>query len=85
MLDRRGCSPACSDFGYSGFMTSFHEFVTQLLREGKVVFRSARAPRDRPRPQDIALLEKAFEDLPAVGGGARRFPLTRRWATPRRS
>ena len=42
-------------------MTSFHQFVTELLREGKVVFRSAQAPRDRPRPEDIALLEKAFE------------------------
>jgi hypothetical protein len=41
-------------------MTSFHEFLTQLLNEGRVVFRSNSAPRDRPRPQDIALLEEAF-------------------------
>jgi hypothetical protein len=41
-------------------MTSFHEFLTQLLNEGRVVFRSNRAPRDRPRPEDIALLEEAF-------------------------
>jgi MoxR-vWA-beta-propeller ternary system domain bpX4 len=41
-------------------MTSFHEFLTQLLNEGRVVFRSTRAPHDRPRPEDIALLEQAY-------------------------
>jgi hypothetical protein len=41
-------------------MTSFHEFLTQLLNDGKVVFRSTRAPRDPPQPQDIALLEDAY-------------------------
>jgi MoxR-vWA-beta-propeller ternary system protein len=41
-------------------MTSFHEFLNQLLNEGRVVFRTTRAPHDRPRPQDIALLEKAY-------------------------
>ena len=41
-------------------MTSFHEFLTELLYDGKVVFRSARAPNDRPRAEDIGLLEKAF-------------------------
>jgi hypothetical protein len=41
-------------------MTSFHEFLSQLLYEGRVVFRTTRAPHDRPRPQDIALLEKAY-------------------------
>jgi hypothetical protein len=41
-------------------MTSFHEFLNQLLNEGRVVFRSTRAPHDRPRPQDIAVLEKAY-------------------------
>ena len=41
-------------------MTSFHEFLNQLLNEGRVVFRSTKAPHDRPRPQDIALLEKAY-------------------------
>jgi MoxR-vWA-beta-propeller ternary system domain bpX4 len=41
-------------------MTSFHEFLNQLLNEGRVVFRSTRAPRDRPSPQDIGLLEKAY-------------------------
>src|SRR5262249_39693519 len=42
-------------------MTSFHDFLTQLLNEGRVVFRSNRAPRDRPRPEDIALLAEAFQ------------------------
>ena len=51
-------------------MTSFHEFLTQLLNEGRVVFRSAKAPHDRPRPQDIALLEKAYHGLSAFGGRA---------------
>jgi hypothetical protein len=41
-------------------MTSFHDFLTQLLNDGRVVFRSTRAPRDRPRPQDIAFLEEAY-------------------------
>jgi MoxR-vWA-beta-propeller ternary system domain bpX4 len=41
-------------------MTPFHEFLNQLLNEGRVVFRSTRAPHDRPRPQDIAVLEKAY-------------------------
>jgi MoxR-vWA-beta-propeller ternary system domain bpX4 len=41
-------------------MTLFHEFLNQLLNEGRVVFRETRAPHDRPRPQDIALLEKAY-------------------------
>jgi MoxR-vWA-beta-propeller ternary system domain bpX4 len=50
-------------FGYSGLMTSFHQFVTELLREGKVVFRSAQAPRDRPRAEDIALLETGFKSV----------------------
>jgi hypothetical protein len=42
-------------------MTSFHEFLTQLFSQGRVVFRSAKGPEDRPLPADIALLEKAYE------------------------
>ncbi len=57
----RDCSPAPGGFGYSGLMTSFQEFLTQLLNEGRVVFRSTRAPHDRPRPHDVALLEKAYQ------------------------
>lgn len=41
-------------------MSNFHEFLSQLLSEGRVVFRSSKAPSDRPAPQDIALLEQAF-------------------------
>jgi hypothetical protein len=44
-------------------MTSFHEFLTQLLNDGKVVFHSTRAPHDRPRQHDVALLEKAYQTL----------------------
>jgi hypothetical protein len=41
-------------------MTPFHEFLTELLKDGRVVFRSAKAPHDRPRQEDIALLEKSY-------------------------
>jgi len=42
-------------------MTLFHEFLTQLLEEGRIVFRSARAPHDRPLASDVAVLERAYE------------------------
>jgi hypothetical protein len=42
-------------------MTVFHEFLTQLLDQGKVVFRSTRAPHDRPSARGIAILAEAFE------------------------
>jgi hypothetical protein len=42
-------------------MTAFHEFLTQLLDQGKVVFRSTRAPQDRPSARGIAILAEAFE------------------------
>ena len=73
-------------------MTSFHRFVTELLREGKVVFRSAQAPRDRPRAEDIALLEKRFQAVqlsvagpaipfdPAVGYSAAELLRQASWA-----
>jgi MoxR-vWA-beta-propeller ternary system domain bpX4 len=41
-------------------MTVFSKFLTELLREGKVVFRSAEAPRDRPTEGDVAILAEAF-------------------------
>jgi hypothetical protein len=73
-------------------MTSFHEFLTQLLNEGRVVFRSTRAPHDRPRPEDIALLEEAYRayrlsvagpDIPfdqAVGFSAAELIRQSSWA-----
>ncbi len=73
-------------------MTLFHQFVTELLEEGKVVFRSARAPRDRPRAEDIALLEKGFHAVrlsvagpeipfdPAVGYSAAELLRQASWA-----
>ena len=73
-------------------MTSFHEFLTQLLNDGKVVFRSARAPHDRPRAEDIALLEKAHHAFrlsvagpsipfdPAVGYSAAELIRQASWA-----
>lgn len=42
-------------------MTAFHEFVTQLLGQGKIVFRSAAAPQDRPSSPAVAVLAEAFE------------------------
>jgi hypothetical protein len=42
-------------------MTAFHEFLTQLFDQGKIVFRSATAPCDRPTPQSAAILAEAFE------------------------
>jgi MoxR-vWA-beta-propeller ternary system protein len=64
-------SPARRGFGYSGLMTLFHEFLTGLLDEGRIVFRSARAPHDRPAAQDVAILERAYESyrLAVAGPG----------------
>jgi hypothetical protein len=73
-------------------MASFHEFLTALLNDGKVVFRSASAPHDRPRAEDIALLEKAHNAFrlsvagpeipfdPAVGYSAAELVRQASWA-----
>ncbi len=42
-------------------MPAFQEFLTQLLDQGKIVFRSAKAPRDPPTDRDVAVLAVAFE------------------------
>jgi hypothetical protein len=42
-------------------MSPFHEFLTQIFDEGKVVFRSTTAPRDRPTAGAMTVLEAAFE------------------------
>jgi hypothetical protein len=42
-------------------MTAFHEFLTQLLEQGTVVFRSPAAPRDRPTASAVADLAQAFQ------------------------
>ena len=77
---------------YAGFMTSFHQFLTELLTEGRVVFRSARAPQDRPRAEDIALLERAYNAFrlsvagpeiafdPAIGYSAAELVRQASWA-----
>jgi hypothetical protein len=55
-------------------MSSFHDFLTELLADGRVVFRSAVAPRDRPRAEDIGLLEKAHNAVRlSVAGPAIAF------------
>ncbi len=73
-------------------MSGFHQFLTDLLRDGRVVFRSAKAPHDRPQPEDIALLEKSFHafrlsvagpDIPfdaAVGYSAAELVRQASWA-----
>ena len=40
-------------------MTAFHEFLTQLFDQGRIVFRAA--PRDRPSASALAVLAEAFE------------------------
>jgi hypothetical protein len=49
----------------------FGEFLTQLLEEGKIVFRSARAPLDRPSPRDVETLARAFESHRLAVAGPR--------------
>lgn len=41
-------------------MAAFSEFLTELLNEGKIVFRSAKPPQDRPSDGDVAALADAF-------------------------
>src|SRR5690349_6515187 len=42
-------------------MAAFHDFLTQLLGQGRVAFRSAKAPDDRPAERDVTLLAESFE------------------------
>jgi hypothetical protein len=44
-------------------MAAFSEFLTQLLDEGKIVFRSAKPPQDRPSERDVATVAEAFATL----------------------
>jgi hypothetical protein len=41
-------------------MAAFSDFLTQLLDEGKIAFRSAKPPQDRPSERDVAALSNAF-------------------------
>jgi MoxR-vWA-beta-propeller ternary system domain bpX4 len=41
-------------------MAAFSDFLIQLLDQGKVVFRSAKPPQDRPTERDAATLADAF-------------------------
>ena len=50
-------------------ITPFHEFLTQLFDEGRIVFRTA--PRDRPSPPDVAVLAEAFENYSLGVAGPR--------------
>jgi hypothetical protein len=55
-------------------MSAFHEFLAQLLDDGKIVFRSARPPEDRPRARDVETLARAFESYQlTVAGPPIRF------------
>jgi hypothetical protein len=54
--------------------TPFYEFLTQLFDQGKIVFRSAIAPRDQPSPVAMKTLADAFENHSlAVAGPRIRF------------
>jgi hypothetical protein len=50
-------------------MAAFSEFLTQLLDEGKIVFRSGKLPQDRPSDRDAAMLAEAFATLALSVGG----------------
>ncbi len=41
-------------------MAAFSDFLVPLLDEGKIVFRSAKPPLDRPSGRDLATLAEAF-------------------------
>ena len=41
-------------------MATFSDFLAEIFHEGRVVFRSARAPRDRPTERDVSVLAEAF-------------------------
>ncbi|HZW30262.1 MAG TPA: hypothetical protein VFF52_06100 [Isosphaeraceae bacterium] len=41
-------------------MAAFQDFLAQLLGEGRIIFRSARAPDDRPAEPDLTLLAQSF-------------------------
>ena len=40
-------------------MAAFHDFLTPLLDHGRIVFRSAKAPHDRPTERDVVLVPSA--------------------------
>jgi hypothetical protein len=42
-------------------MPAFQEFLAQLLDQGRIVFRSAKAPRGHLAERDVAVLAAAFE------------------------
>jgi hypothetical protein len=44
-------------------MAAFSEFLAQLFNDGKVVFRSKKAPQDRPTERDVTTLADAFGTL----------------------
>jgi MoxR-vWA-beta-propeller ternary system domain bpX4 len=50
-------------------ISAFHEFLTQLFDQGKIVFRAA--PRDRPSPDGVAVLAEAFKAYRLAVAGPR--------------
>jgi MoxR-vWA-beta-propeller ternary system domain bpX4 len=55
-------------------MAAFSEFLAELLDEGKIVFRSAKPPQDRPSERDVAILSEAFDTVAlSVAGPPIRF------------
>jgi hypothetical protein len=41
-------------------MAAFHDFLAELLQQGRIGFRSAKAPQDEPTERDVAVLAEAF-------------------------
>jgi hypothetical protein len=41
-------------------MPAFSEFLDSLLQDGKIAFRSAKPPQDRPSERDLAILAEAY-------------------------
>jgi hypothetical protein len=52
---------ADDETGFISEMAPFGEFLTQLFEEGKIVFRSPRAPHDRHEAHAVTILERAFQ------------------------
>jgi hypothetical protein len=56
--------------GFLTDMAAFEDFLTQLLDQGQIVFRSAKAPQDGPTERDVAVLAEAFDTFALSVAGA---------------
>ena len=65
--------PGAIGLGIGAFtdMATFQDFLTQLLDQGQIVFRSAKAPHDGPTEHDVAILAEAFDTFALSVAGPR--------------